>query len=477
VNAVTIPQFPFSPHSGQIQFLASKARFKAASAAVRSGKSTVAAVDMVQAAYNDLSHGHVNPVRGEGKNRRPAWHGLVVAPTYSMLAEPKRLVFETVGALKTDWYEAGGDLWLQGNILISFRSGDDPSKLEGLRLNGAWLDEVTSGIAPDLWAATIRQRLADFAPHSRAWFTSKPEGGPAHWFHREIVRRGTPSDPTYDPNYSHHTWTTAINPRISLDEIEASRAELPDRIFRSRYLASWEAPADGRVFEDWDPSLHIVSETAAKLRYGIALSGRSLRSMAKDAAIGFDPGFRGGAAVVLLDYGDEILAVEEHTEAGLQSWADDERERSWASVILGLKNRWQASTVIVDSEFPEMISQLLRRGLNATGAQKGPGSVRAGLLQVRSWLHPHEGQPRLRVLENCKQLVADIEAASWIYDKRNGWFVDGELNESIPSHCADAMRYALHFLVQHKPVTPRRFMNRMVGRSAGVFGGVRRVLV
>jgi len=446
-------------------------RFVTASAGNRSGKTRAAVTALLQRGYELRAQGHVNQVAGIGKDRRPAVHLLVCTPTFGMLSEPRRLTFEAAGdALVESWNRHEQDLWLKGDVLVSFRSGEDGGeRLRGLRLHGVFVDELTTpGTEPGLWNEVLRARLADWAPHSFALFTTTPDN-PTHWTYSELVRRGMPDDSSYHPDYASFGWPTSANPVIQTTEIEAAQETLPERSFRRLWLANWEAPSSSRVLDEFDDEIHVITEREAKLRYGISLSGRSLRSMAKAAAIGHDVGYaQPGAAIVLLDFGDELLVTEEVYEAHLHSFGD-EHGRTWATVIRELANGWQANTVVVDSARPDVIDAFCRRGLNARGTDK---SIKPGLTHIQTWLHPGPDGPRLRILDACTNLIREIKAASWLFDKRTGLYRE-EIDERIPSHALDSLRYCLVETVRHKPVTPQRFQNRTIMRRAGPFGVIR----
>ncbi len=89
--------------------------------------------------------------------------------------------------------------------------------------------------------------------------------------------------------------------------------------------------------------------------------------------------------------------------------------------------------LIVDSARPEMVEELVRNGIRATGTRKGANSVIEGLQKIRSF-------KQIIVSDKCLHTYDDL--VDYAHEKdRNGDFIEDKFN--IDSHTIDAIRYAL----------------------------------
>lgn len=100
--------------------------------------------------------------------------------------------------------------------------------------------------------------------------------------------------------------------------------------------------------------------------------------------------------------------------------------------------KWQ---IRADSERPDTIAYLKRRGFNIIGATKGPGSVEDGIQFLRSFeeviIHPR-----------CKGTIGDYQNWKWKTDKITGQVLPIPLEAS--DHAPDSTRYALEPYIKKK---------------------------
>ncbi len=196
-------------HSGQLSVLAESARFNVLECGRRFGKTHLG----IQLAIEQAIDG------GE-----VGWF----APTYRYLADPWRAVERILGPAitKTDRVEKRLDLVTGGSL--DFWSLDSIDAGRGRRYDRIIIDEA--GIVRDLgpaWQETLRATLAD--RKGDAWFLGTPKG--RNFFHR-CFERGQIGDGGW------RSWRlpTTDNPTIPPEEIEAAKAELPERIFEQEFL-------------------------------------------------------------------------------------------------------------------------------------------------------------------------------------------------------------------------------------------------
>src|SRR5450432_1318114 len=130
---------------------------------------------------------------------------------------------------------------MPGGGLLRVRSGDDPDSLRGAGLDLAVLDEAAF-LHESVWTGVIRPALSD--RRGKALFLSTPKGV-GNWFSKVY---GYGLDPSR-PEWQAWCFPTSSNPHIAPEEIEAARADLPERVFRQEYLSEFIADS-GDVFRN-----------------------------------------------------------------------------------------------------------------------------------------------------------------------------------------------------------------------------------
>jgi hypothetical protein len=125
---------------------------------------------------------------------------------------------------------------LPGGGWVQVRSADNPDSLRGEGLDFVVLDECAF-VREEAWSEVLRPSLSD--RQGRALFISTPKGH--NWFWRHWLR-GNDEQQT---DWESWQFTTADNPYMDPAEIEAARANLPERIFSQEYLAEFRDDAGG----------------------------------------------------------------------------------------------------------------------------------------------------------------------------------------------------------------------------------------
>lgn len=434
----------YIPHLHQRRFHRSHARFLCAAAGVRGGKTKSGAAEFVRRIARDLQAGKGNKVVGIGRKRRPRLHYWIVAPVSDLLKEPTRYLFES---LPPDWIELylahANELWLKGDILIEFKTADRPLNLVSVGLNGMWIDEAAR-LKPDAWRGQLRPRLSDH--EGWALFSTTPLG--KNWLYDDVVTKsGTDQFETI-------AWTTADNPIIARAEIASAKRTLPLRYYMREYEASFEAFI-GTVFDEWDERIHVTSEAALRLEFG--LGSRPLRSLFRRVIAGIDWGWNSpGAIVVIGDYGTGWVILEESYAANRIVFDPRLPSGTWVSEGKRLREKWGISQFFGDPANPSAIFDFQRAGLPIVGADN---EVIFGVRKLSEALHPVEGKPRLRVLDGCKNLRREIPLYQWAESKSGERFSDLPA-DGQSDHGIDAGRYGIVELLRYESAgTERRHSN------------------
>lgn len=206
------------PHPGQSLVLAHLARFKVVACGRRWGKTETGKIAVIETA----ARGGV------------AWW---IMPSYRMADDVWRSLKTTLAGAWDEKNEQGRTIVLPGGGVIRVRSGDDPDSLRGASLDLAVLDEAAF-LRESVWTSALRPALSD--RRGRAMFLSTPKGA-GNWFYRVF---GHGIDPTRT-EWQAWQFTTADNPRIDPREIDAAQQDLPERVFRTEYLAEFTDDAGG----------------------------------------------------------------------------------------------------------------------------------------------------------------------------------------------------------------------------------------
>lgn len=204
---------------------------------------------------------HYSWERGEGREPKPFLHYWLVAPTYALLDEPKKALQQVLGLVETGGvitHQTDRRWWLLGGIQVEFKSGDNPLRLVGAGLDGAWMDEAAR-IKPDVWRNNLRPALSD----QNGWglFTTTPLG--KNWFWSDIWARGDEDaadelatmegkrvEDVLDTEMACIAWYTSDNTAIPAlaEEMEIAKRQMPEALWRRNYKADFEA-FEGQCFD------------------------------------------------------------------------------------------------------------------------------------------------------------------------------------------------------------------------------------
>jgi len=253
------------------------------------------------------------------------------------------------------------------------------------------------------------------------------------------------------------------NPRIEQSYIEELKA-LPPGAIRDRMWRGWWVAEEGRIFDGWKPSIHMLdADQVPALKWYFA---------------SMDFGYRnpGCFQVWGVDADDRIYEVAEIYRSG---WQRDE----WAQAIVELRREFPFRRVIADSEDPREID-FLNDFLGAPGGRDEPRIVEGaeksrgvlhGLNQVRWALSlDSSGKPRMYVVRDnlrcgrdevlarqAKPTDSTQEVGGYVFRKRQDGKPDlEEPDPACPNHGMDCWRYANVWKWrkrQHEPVVQKTY--------------------
>ena len=436
---------------------------------MRGGKTYAGVVEFCRRIALDLANGKGVQTTGYGgKRRRATLHYWVVAPISDLLRETMRYFFEIIphGWIKAR-SESENSVWLHGNdrgdVLIEFKSADNPKHLVSVSLDGMLVDEAAR-IKPEAWMGGLRPRLTD----KRGWaiFCTTPLG--RNWLYEEIYRRGDPNDEKYDATgaYENVTWVTEDNPFIDRDEIQHAKATLPPRYYAREYLASYDA-FSGTVFEEFDPKVHVVTENEFRLRFNLR---DDIRSVFRRIVAGVDWGWTSaGAIIVVGDLGGGRCVVLDESYGTHKMVVNLHSPDSWVSEARRLRDKWGISQFYCDPARPEFISAFSIAGLPVSGAIN---DVQYGIRKVLECMHVNNGTSNLMIFADCRNLLREIPMYVWDEIRGSENFKE-TVAKNQSDHAIDALRYALVPLTHYTTESQAKEQPRFVPAGRGIRGPVR----
>ena len=226
----------YRPHIHQKNFHLSKARIRGLFAGKRGGKTEAGAVEAIIHAENQP---------GFVDNGRDPYLGVFIAPTYDMLRRLSLTKF--LGYAKGFKYSmvrspALEITWHNGTVIYGI-SADKPQRLEGLKANFIWIDEVLQ-IKSDQIFLECLARTAD--TKGRIWASGSlgteyvnPKN---HWAYQHF--KSKPLD-----DLELFEWSTAENPYFPRDELERLKNTLDPATFRQMFTIDWQGNNKAGVYE------------------------------------------------------------------------------------------------------------------------------------------------------------------------------------------------------------------------------------
>jgi hypothetical protein len=422
----------FRPFAQQKEFLQTTARRSGAFAGKRGGKTEVGAIKSLLHAEQQI--GYVN-------NGIDPYVGIIMAPTHGMLKRLSLMKFLAYSAPFKPRPVGSDVYWGTNNTIIYGISADKPARMEGIKANFVWLDEVFQ-MKEQVWNEAIA-RVAD--TRGSIWATGslgvQYNNPKAHWAYRRIKT-------SKDPNTACFEWATADNPHFPREEIEMLRETLDAQTFRQMFELSWDVQGTNLVYEDF---------SEANITRGYKYDPKL------PTYVSVDWGWTHPAAVLFFQYNpatdtvylfDEIVrskmtreVMYDEIQRKISKW----RIADYFCDIAGKQTREDSgiSNVVWFSQPPRNIHFKYRTS-----------EVAHGISLVRSYVKNSRGQVRLYVDEvGCPRTVDEFRNYSYR-------LVNGQLTEKPMSEGEDAMSALRYFFVNKLDYTLHKESFESLNRSA-----------
>ncbi len=444
----------YRPFNKQASFHRSEARFRGAFSGNRGGKTVAGAWQFLRSVFLDQLHNAPTALIGTGHgglHKRLYW---IVAPDYKLgqvsydmvkrLLRPDAIIGEN---------KSEHSFFLPGGSKVQLRSAEDPKRLVADSLHGIWIDEAPR-VKAEAWRGALRARLAD----QQGWLlaTGSPLGGRDNWVYQDLVSQ------TGQGGIETFTWTTEQNPYIPRSEIEWARERLPKSHYLRDWCASWDATG-GAIYEDFDPAVHVISESQFRLEHARDIARVGFRGLFRDVVVGVDWGWTAAGCMLVIGQldtkEDRFVVLDESYAAGrriLQGTGD-----TWLSEARRLAAKWGATRFPCDPEDPEAIASLSDNGISAVPAVNTRSH---GIRRVSEAMCVVNGKPGLQVFSSCTNLLREIPAYQWKPSKEQTGFLD-EPDDKCSDHALDPLRYGV---VELAPVSIVDKFRQRTGRGSPV---------
>jgi phage terminase large subunit len=304
---------------------------------------------------------------------------------------------------------------------IFLKGAEDPDSLRGVRIDFCIFDEcafITKW--DDVWKV-MRPTLAD--SRAECWFISTPNGF-NHF--KDLAERDTP-----DSRYFH--FTTYDNPYISRDEIEAMKMDMDEDSFQQEVMGEFRKMT-GLVYKTFHRDTHMVDVPD--------ITGYTIfRSL--------DFGFRHKAALGYFAVSPDFTAIYLFDGLYKSELGTDE-----LSEVIKLKDSNKYITnAWGDSAQPQIIQDLLIKGVRFDPVSKGNDSVMKGIVDVAGLLKIRQdtGKPTLMIAKHLTWVADEFEQYRYITNKN-----ENSPNKEMPlKRDDDAMDMIRYFAMSYNKQKPK----------------------
>ena len=396
----------FNPFDKQKNFLKSKARKKTAFSGKRGGKTEVGAIQGIM--YQEAKTGWVS-------NDIDPFTGVIVAPTADMLRRLSMNKFLAYAKPFIRQYNKSTQeiTWHDGSRIYGL-SADNPERIEGIKANWIWADEVFQMNRQTF--LEFNARIADskgnlFLTGSLGVQYVNPR---THWVYQDIKENNA-------FGFDVHEWATADNSYFPREELEALKNSLDPRTFRAMFELDWSIPASNRIYDDFGDE-NIVP---------------GLYRQELPVFVSADWGWNDPTVFLFIQYDsvkDTVYIIDEivKTKTHLHTIMEFVRQKpyriaDWYSDAAGLQTNEQtarSNIQIMKEDFG--ISFKWRRSL-----------IMPGLAAVRSYVKNSKGQRKLLVDSKCTHTIDEF--LGYRFKEKSGMVTDEPLDKD--NHNMDCVRY------------------------------------
>lgn len=367
----------------QKEIVSSDARFRTVRAGRRFGKTFLFVLEMLMRANSrECMQVYAAPTREEARNI--AWDEML----------------KIGGDLIAKKNEARLEIEVKniegGTSLIRFMGWENKvaDRFRGQKYHHVYLDEVAKMRDFDYyWKNSVRPTLIDY--RGGATFASTPRGF-NHFYDLCNFQH---------PDWEHFHFTSYDNPHLSEDELKGLIAEIGEDSVSQEILADFTLQ-QGRVYQEFEPSLHLVDEAWFK---------------PTEVIMGLDYGFTHPTGCLVIDTdGKNYFVRKEFYESG----------RTHDEVADWVGKQTDVNAIYPEPAAPALVELLRRRHLPIREVSK---DVMPGITKIKQLLR----EKRLKFHPELAGLRREMDMYVWKENKQDE--VVKEYDDLL-----DALRYAIY---------------------------------
>lgn len=329
--------------------------------------------------------------------------------------------------------------------IIAVGGMDDAQKIMSSEWDMVYIQEAIE-LTEHSWESITTRLRNHKMPYQQLIADCNPSG-PSHWLKQRVDRGVTTM---FDSKHED-------NPACTPEDLAVLDALTGVRYLRLR-KGIWAA-AEGLVYEEWDPSKHVLSRARME-ELGIFAKGsrhnhdyQLNRAGARQVIAGVDWGWTNPGCIVVfaIDGDGRMYLVHEvyQTQRDIDWWMDQAK---------ALKSRYGIEQFVCDPAEPAYIEQFNKNRLPAV---KGINDIPPGISQLQSrFKTADDGRPRFFVYEyalhardeiraqNYQPVSFQGEVLEYVWPKSKDGSPVKEVPVKVNDHAMDATRYAAAWLSQ-----------------------------
>lgn len=403
----------FKPWGLQKEILRDESRTIFCAAGRRSGKTEICAIKSIL--FQETKRGHKH-------NSIDPFIGVIIAPTHDMLRRLslKKFLSYAKPFIK-QFNKSTQEITWHDDSLVYGISAEKPQRLEGIKANWIWIDEVLQ--CPEQIYLESMARVSD----QEGFILLSGSLGPQfinpknHWCYKHFKENNS-GEKVYE-------WTTLDNPHFPKEEHAKLKATLNPSVFRSMFEINWDTKPLAAVFPEYDDnnlgefSFNPNFETYISVDWGYA----------NDMAVLFIQYDRGQDIVYILDEicQPRITVLDGQLWSLIISKADQhgiKNVKAWICDIAGLQEREQTGiSNVMWFKDKKKINFLMRRT-----------PVLYGLSIMRNYIQDGLGRKKLVVHKRCNKLHDQLKM--YRFNTKNGEVLN-ENPVKKDDHGIDSCRY------------------------------------
>lgn len=408
----------YSPLPSQCRFHASEARFKGFSGPVGSGKSAALCMEVIRLAWQNSGR-----------------HGLLAAPTYSMLRDATQVaLFAALDAAEIEYAhnKSEGSIKLEGSsTTILLRSLDEPERLRGTNLAWFGVDEL-SYAKEEAWLR-LEARLRDPQASRLCGFAVwTPKGH--DWVYKRFIKKRIEGYDCILAKPFENRYLLDKTP----DYYQRLESSYDPKFYAQEVLGDYVNATADRAYYCFNQAVHVVKHAyrpELPLLWALDFNVTPMTSVIAQ---------QDGEYLKVID---EIVLERATTEQAAQEFCNRYGRHAAGLQIYGdASGKNMHSTG--QSDYGALQQTLHRTGVRPV-MMKVPNanpSVINRVHKVNALLTSADGEVRLEIDPKCRNLIKDLDEVVFL---QNSMVLD-KLRDPMRTHASDALGYLAWALYGNK---------------------------